>query len=527
MTTSRRGRRLPIAGRGRPLAAVVAIALTAGGVAACGGGDDGDGADTGQDKAAKTLVVALRGNPVNLDPHTTTISEDTNVTNQIYNTLVGANASLEPVPELAKSWEISKDGLTYTFELQEGVKFHDGTPFDADATVANFERVMSDEVTSPQKEYLAPVKSVEADGPSTVVIKLKQPSASFLGVLSTQVGQIVSPTAVEKLGEDFGRNPSGTGPFKFVEWVADSRVFLEKNADYWEEGLPKIDAIRFDIIPDGAVALTAVRTGDADISLEVPEESRELVDSEDGVSVVEGPGLRTDVMLFNSAKPPFDDVHLRRAINFAVDREALVEGSLGGLGKPAYGMLTPSEWAYDDTLQCFPHDPAAAKSELEQAGKADGFKFKGSVTSVPENLQSAEAIQAQLAEVGIEMEIVPVEITQAGEMLSNGDFEAARLWSAGRVDPGIVYSDFYVSQDIRLGGDWKQTVFDLIAEGDRATDRDERIRIYQELQDVMCDAGTDVFIYHPSITAAVRDRVTDFELPPDEHLRLKQVGLGE
>jgi peptide/nickel transport system substrate-binding protein len=514
----------------RTVLAIALIAL-ASGFAACGSSGDNSGSDGGDDGAAsggsKTLIVALRSNPVNLDPHTTTVSEDTNITNQIYNTLVGTNESLEPVPELATEWEISDDGLTYTFQLAEGVEFHDGTPFDADAVVFNFERVMSDEITSPQKEYLSPVKSVKADGPSTVVITLKQPSASFLGVLSTQVGQIVSPTAVEESGEDYGAHPVGTGPFKFVEWVADSRVIVEKNESYFEDGLPKIDGIRFDIIPDGAVALTAVRTGDADISLEVPEEQRELLDSEDGVSVVEGDGLRTDVMLFNSAKPPFDNVNLRRAINYAIDRQALVEGSLGGLGTPAYGMLTPSEWAYDESLKCFPHDVQAAKRELQEGGQSGTFKFKASVTSVPENLQSAEAIQAQLAEAGIEMEIVPVELTQAGEMLANGDFQAARLWSAGRVDPGIVYSDFYVSQEVRLAGDWKQQIFDLIAEGDQATDRDERIRIYRELQNVMCDQGVDTFIYHPKITAAVRDRVTDFQLPPDEHLRLKDVGLGE
>ncbi|HKJ62351.1 MAG TPA: ABC transporter substrate-binding protein, partial [Hyphomicrobiales bacterium] len=225
------------------------------------------------------LIVAQIAEPKSLDPHAVTAVNDFRILMNIYDGLVRyKSGTLEVEPALAESWTISDDGLTYTFKLREGVKFHDGSDFNAEAVKFNFERMLNedhpyhDTGPFPLSFFFSAVDKVEAPDPQTVVFTLKEPYAPFLSNLAYPTGLIVSPEAVKKYGKDFGRNPSGTGPFKFAEWESNAKVVVEANADYWD-GAPKLQAVVFRPITDPNTRVAEMLSGGVDVMVEVPPDN--------------------------------------------------------------------------------------------------------------------------------------------------------------------------------------------------------------------------------------------------------------
>src|ERR671915_939349 len=331
--------------------AVVSLMVALLVVVGCGGG----GAPESSTPPG-TLYVALDAEPPELDPNLSSAYVDRQVMASLYDKLVDIDQEGEIVPMLAKSYEVSDDGTVYTFELREGIEFHDGTPFNAEAVKFNLDRYQEkDSVRSTEVE---PIESVEVVDPMTVRVTLSEPFAPFLAVLADRAGIVASPKAIEESGGRISKNPVGTGPFKFVERVTGDHITVERNPDYWREGLPKIDKIIYRGIEDENVQYQNLQSGELDLIDSIPPvEFKSLQESGDyKVSIEQGLGYQG--FYLNVTQPPFDNKALRQAVYHLVDREAIVKAALrGALGEPGNSPFSEQSWAYSEESDRYP-DPS-------------------------------------------------------------------------------------------------------------------------------------------------------------------------
>jgi len=320
------------------------------------------------------LVVGQVAEPQALDPHAVTAVNDFRILMNVYDGLVRyAPGTLEVEPALASDWDVSEDGTVYTFTLREGISFHDGTPLDAEAVVFNFERMLNEDHPFhetgpfPLSFFFSAVQTVEAVDDLTVRFTLNEPYAPFLSNLAYPTGLIVSPTAVEQHGEDFGRNPSGTGAFRFVEWRSNEAVVVEANPDYWD-GAPELEAVVFRPITDANTRVAEMLSGGIDMMVEVPPVSLSQFQG-DAFRVVEQAGPHVWFLILNLREGPFTDQLVRQAANYAVNKTALVEEVLEGTAEVAAGPTPPAfAWAYNEELEPYPYDPDRARELLAEAG---------------------------------------------------------------------------------------------------------------------------------------------------------------
>jgi peptide/nickel transport system substrate-binding protein len=287
------------------------------------------------------LVFAQGTDAETLDPHSITSSPNAIHIMAIYDTLVGYDENLNIVPRLAKAWEVSEDGMTITFHLREGVTFHDGTPFNADAVVFNINRLIDPKTRVPLRTYINFVESARALDEYTVEVKLRYPHGPALARFTAPVNSIVSPAAVEKYGADFGRHPVGTGPFKFVEWVRDDYILLERNEDYWGEG-PYVDELLIRVVPEDGARVLMLEAGEADVIVRVPPPDVPRLRARDDTYVVTAPSTRVIYVGMNTQHKILKDLRVRQAINYAVNKQAIVEVLLQGYAKVMDSPLTPS-----------------------------------------------------------------------------------------------------------------------------------------------------------------------------------------
>jgi peptide/nickel transport system substrate-binding protein len=358
-------------------------------------------------KAAKTnLVLGMAIEPTGLDP---TIAAPVAIREVTWANLFEGLVRLDPAgtlqPLLAKSWTVSPDGLVYTFALQAGVTFHDGAAFSSADVKFSFDRARAPNSTNAQKQIFAPIDTVETPDPATVVVKLKQPSGNFLYFLSWGDASIVSPASAEANRA----TPVGTGPFKFKAWARGTQVELVRNPSYWG-AKPKLDAVTFRFIADPQAQVAALKAGDIDAfpNLSAPELFADL--QQDGrFATVAGNTEGEIVAGMNNARKPFDDVRVRRALMYAVDRKALVEGAYSGFGRPIGSHFSPNHPAFVDTTGIIGYDPAKAKALLKEAGYERGLSFTIKSPQMAYASRSAELLAAMFEEVGVDVKIVPTE----------------------------------------------------------------------------------------------------------------------
>ncbi|MDC7223766.1 MAG: ABC transporter substrate-binding protein, partial [Spirochaetales bacterium] len=390
-------------------------------------------------KAGGVLVFGRSGDSVGLDPARETDGESFYGSTAVYDTLVEFVPGETAIqPALAESWSFSEDGLTATFKLREGVKFHDGTDFNADAVVYSFERQFKEDHPDHDKgpwkywgymDMDSIVDAVIAVDDYTVDFKLKKKEAPFIANLAMDFAAIVSPTAAAKYGEDFTNNPVGTGPFKFVSWVKDDSIVFEKNADYWG-GEVYLDRLILKVIPDATARWLALQKGEVDvIDFPSPEDLDEMKATE-GITVQQQEGLNVGYLALNNEKAPYDNVLVRQAMNYAIDRDEIVAAVYGEAGKPAKNPLPPTMWSYNDDIEAYPYDPAKAQELLAEAGYPDGFETEIWAMPVarpynPNGKKVAEVMQAQLAKVGITVEIISYEWGTYLDKTDQGEHQAA------------------------------------------------------------------------------------------------------
>src|SRR5215212_5876903 len=473
-----------------------------------------------------TLYVALEDEPPELDPNLSSAYVDRQVMASLYDKLVDINQEGEIVPMLAKSYEISDNDLVYTFHLREGIKFHDGTEFNAEAVKYNLDRYQKED--SFRSTEVEPIKSVEAVDEYTVRVTLSEPFAPFLAVLTDRAGIMASPKAIKENNGRISKDPVGTGPFKFVERVRGDHITVEKNPDYWREGLPKLDKIVYRGITDENVQYQNLQSGELDLIDSIPlVEVKDLQESGDYRVSIE-PGLGYNGIWLNVTRPPFDNEKLRQAVYHLVDRQAIAKAALRNVGgTPANSPFSKQIWAYGKSDEESPERSVEeAKSLLEEAGKPNGFSFTLKIDPSPTNQQIGQVIQSNLKPAGIDVKLEQEEFGTLLDDSTNGNFQALFLGWSGRIDPDLNIYDFTVTNgDFNDSGYSNPEVDRLLNEARTTSDRDERKDLYDQVMEILHEDVPYVYLYHNNATTdfAMQPSVQGFEPYPDGILRLAGV----
>jgi ABC-type transport system substrate-binding protein len=515
-----------------PLLAL-ALVVTA---AACGGDDDDDdaasvastapadatsagtdppaGADTTaatSDSAAPVaggeITVIAPTDASSLDPISGNSGNDHMLLYPLYDRLLNFEpATLEPIPGLATSWE-QPDPETLVLQLQEGVTFHDGTPFDAAAVKYNLDRALALD-TSTVRADLTMIESVEATGPLEATIHMNRPDASLLLILADRPGMMVSPTAAEAAGADFGRQPVGAGPFRLVEWLNGDRLVVEKNPDYWQDGMPYLDRITLRFINDQQTVVNALRTNEVDVAMKVAASEVETLDVAD-LTIEVHPSLGTTVCYFNFSRPPFDDARVRRAVSLAVDRETLNEVQAFGLAEPAGSVFPPGYWAADPELaDDVPFDLEQARELMAEAGLADGISIRGLTYTGTAQTQLMEIMQAQLAQIGVDMSVESVDVgTATASFFEELGYDLYCAGWSGRPDPSQTVNSLFAPDAFYNAGKHETPGMAAALEtAGGAQDQDARAEAFSEVIRLSQeDALLLPLLHSPDITAVFDD----------------------
>lgn len=359
--------------------------------------------------AARTdLVLGVVLEPPHLDPTAGAAAAiDEILYANVFEGLTRIGPSGEVLPALAESWTISDDGKVYTFKLHKGVKFHDGSDFDAEDVKFSLDRARAPDSVNAQKGLFAAIDIVEVIDPETVQVTLKHPQGAFLYNMGWGDAVIVAPESADRNKE----KPIGTGPFRFDHWAKGSAVTLVKSDNYWGDPVA-LDKVEFRFIPDAAAAVPAVLSGDVQAFPFFPADAVSQVEGNPQLKVVIGSTEGETILAMNNKKPPLDNLKVRQAISYALDREAIIDGASGGLGQPIGSHVSPSSKAYVDLTGRYPHDAAKARKLLKEAGFENGFKTTLKLPPPAYARDGGQIIASQLRNVGIQADIIPVEWAQ-------------------------------------------------------------------------------------------------------------------
>ena len=475
-----------------------------------------------------TLRVGWIPDAKTLDPHFSVQFAERHVLYMIFNTLVGLDSSFKVIPELARSWQVTPDGKRVTFQLQRGVKFHDGTDFNAEVVKWNIERILDPATKSPQRSQLEPaVAAVSVVDPYTVVFELKKPFAPLLAALAERPGFIVSPTAVKKWGANFGQHPVGTGPFRFVEFVQDSRVTLERFDGYWEKGKPYFDKVVLQVVPEPTVRSTMVRTGEVDIATDVEVKDLPSLQADPTVRVSEmKPPARWTVLSWHIDEPPFNNKALRQAIALGIDREEIRQVFLQGYGEVARGPVTPGLWWYNPNLKSYGYDPELAKKKLAEAGYPNGFRYKFVVENTPQWIRQAELLQGQLQKINVTLELEPVNTADAYALIVERKTNWTHTRWTQRADPsGLLTILFHSKGFANSTGYSNPRVDELLDRAAAIYDPERRKPLYQEAERLIVDDVPYVFLNYTTEFAVMSRKVQNWGWIPDLIPRFRELWL--
>ncbi|MCY1666006.1 ABC transporter substrate-binding protein [Rhizobium sp. SL86] len=435
--------------------------------------------------APKTgLTLGMAVEPTGLDPTIAAPVAIGQVTWQnIFEGLTTIDRNGKVQPQLAESWTISPDGLTYTFKLRQGVTFHNGEAFDSSVAKFSIDRARGADSVNPQKRYFASIDTVETPDATTLVLKLKQPAGSLLYWLGWPSSSIVAP----KSAADNKTTPIGTGPFKFVSWTKGASVELARNPDYWNKaGAAKLEKATFRFIADPQAQAAALKAGDVDAFPEfgAPELIESLKTDARLATVIGNTELKV-VAGMNNAKKPFDDKRVRQALMMAVDRQAVVDGAWSGFGTPIGSHYTPNDRGYVDLTGTYPYDPQKAKALLAEAGYPNGFSFTMKAPQMAYAQRSSQILQAMLAEVGVTMTIETTEFPAkwVADVFKGGNFDMTIVAHAEPMDIDIYARDPYYFA-------YKNPAFnELLKKVEATSDAAEQEKLYGEAQKIL---ATDV-----------------------------------
>jgi ABC-type transport system substrate-binding protein len=430
-----------------------------------------------------TLRISMPYNPAALDPMTGRNLPDFNTLYAIYDALIDYDPpTLDLKPGLAKAWRFS-DRKTLVLDLVDGVEFHDGTPFNAESAKFNLDRYLNDP-RSNVKSDLNTVQGTSITGTSQIAIHLKKPNSGLPAILTNRCGLMVSPASVKQHG-NVDRIPIGTGPFKFVSWQDNDQITVERNKNYWRAGLPYLDGMELRIISELNTVARTVSSGQADIALNIGAQQKLVADRQDNTTSYSTPSLTFFGAFLNYGQPPLNDVRLRQAMNYALDRDAINKIVNGGLGETTSTIMPRSFWACDPaTAGYYAHDPERAKKLVADAGHAGGIEIAAWGWPDQNSMQRQELIVSQLAQAGIHVNLVPAAPPRAMEGFMIKKQRAMLISPQGALpDPSQIYERLFAGDALRNAGSIELPGFrPLMDATTEAQDRSTRKAAFAKLQ---------------------------------------------
>ncbi len=478
-----------------------------------------------------TLRGAVVGPITSLDPYTSKLSSGDSITYRfMYNSILEISSTGELIPELASEWSISEDGLTYTFTLVEGVTFHDGTPLDGEAIKWNLERYKQEGSSYSSADRLRVIDTIDASTPGTLVITLVSPNTPFL----TNMGAvpIVSPTAVESMGDDFQLTGIGSGPFKTVSWEPGATATFERFEEYWEtapdgEALPYLDGVVIEGVPDDSVRLLNLQSGQFEVNERINPRDVATLQANQDIEVIPVSHATPYIIALNPTKAPFDNKLLRQAVAAALDRQAIIDNISFGTGYTLAIAFLPESWFYIEGPQA-EYNPDRARELLAEAGYPDGIDITFSIINRPTDATIAQIAKAQLDEVGIRTTIETLERTTWVD-----------LWTAREGEMGCLQGGMTPVDPDGQSGWWSDTslanyagydnpeIRELIAQANQTTDQAERLALWQQVVELNTDDAVYTFIGAIPTTMAVRANVKDLVTVGGIYWQLSDVWLDQ
>lgn len=474
--------------------------------------------------------MIIESSPANLDPRISTDAQSERIDKLLFDSLVVRDEHFDLKPWLAERWEIP-DPLTYIFHLRGDVTFHDGRPLTSRDVKWTFDSILDGSIVTPKASVYESVKEITAPDALTVIFHLKEPNATLLWNLSDGAIGIVPYGS----GKDFGQKPIGTGPFRFVNAVQDSEVVIERNEKYWGD-LPKLQRVRFAVVPDTTTRALELRKGSADAAINaVPADMVLALQREKDLQVEVAPGTIYNYLAFNLRDPILKDVRVRQAIAYAINKDVMIRYLWRGLAEPAKSVLPQQSWAYNGNVPDYAYDPEKARALLDAAGypARNGIRFELTMkTSTEETTRLLAAVlQQQLAKVGIKLEIRTFEFATFYSDVVKGAFQMYSLrWIGGNEDPDI-FEHVFSSQSFppkRANRSYyvNPEVDRLIGQGKATVDQNERKQIYARLQRILAHDLPYVNLWYLDNVLIHSQRVTNVHLdPPGSYDFLKTAEL--
>ncbi|MBK4825556.1 glutathione ABC transporter substrate-binding protein GsiB [Pectobacterium versatile] len=488
--------------------------------------------------AAKDAVIAVGSTFTSLDPYDANDSLSQTVAKSFYQGLFGFDKDMKLVNVLADSYDASPDGLTYTVKLHPGVKFHDGSAFNAAAVKVNLDRASNPDNRLKRYNLFKMIDKTEAVDDLTVKITLKTPFSAFVNNLAHPAAVMISPAALKQYGKDIGFHPVGTGPYRFVAWNQTDFVKVEKFNGYWKAGLPKLDSITWRPVVDNNTRAALLQTGEAQFAYPIPFEQAKVLEKNDKLALVASPSILHRYISMNVTQKPFDNPKVREALNYAINKEALIKVAFSGYATPAEGPL-PSSIDYSVKYHPWPYDPAKARELLKEAGYPDGFT---TTLWSSHNHSTAQKVlqftQQQLAQVGVKVQVTAMDAGQrAAEVEGKGVKETGvRLfytgWSASTGEADWALSPLFATAS------WPPAQFNTafysnpqvdadLATALKTTDRTEKQKLYKDAQDKIWADAPWIFLATERLVSANSKKLTGFYVMPDTLFSFEEADLKE
>ncbi|CRH37702.1 glutathione ABC transporter substrate-binding protein GsiB [Pantoea ananatis] len=476
--------------------------------------------------AAQDAVIAVASNFTTLDPYDANDTLSQAVAKSFYQGLFGFDKDMKRINVLADSYQVSEDGLTYTIKLHSGVKFQDGTDFNAEAVKANLDRASNPDNHLKRYNLFKYIASTEAVDPVTVKITLKQPFSAFINILAHPAAAMISPAALKKYGKEIGFHPVGTGPFEFVTWNQTDFVKVKKWDGYWKKGYPKLDSITWRPVVDNNTRAAMLQTGEANFAFPVPYEQAKLLEKNSKLDVVVSPSIMQRYISLNVTQKPFDNPKVREALEYAINRQALVKVAFAGYATPATGIVPPSI-EYAQTYPPIPYDPAKAKALLKEAGYPNGFETTLWSSHNHSTAQKVlQFVQQQLAQVGVKVKVTAMDAGQrAAEVEGKGQKESGvRMfytgWSASTGEADWALTPLFATNA------WPPAIFNTafysnpkvdkdLADALKTTDSKQKAELYKDAQDTIWNDHPWIPLVVEQLVSAHSKNLSGFYMMPD------------
>ncbi len=494
------------------------------------------GAESGDFREGGDLVMALSSEPDRLDPTTSSSLYTRYVMQTMCQKLYDIDENGEITPMLAtKLPAISKDGKTVRIPLKGGVKFADGSDFDAEAVKTTIERGLNLEESSRAAE-LGPIDDVTALDDHTLEVTFEKPFAPFTAALADRAGMIMSPKALKDEGDDFGDNPVCVGPFKFEKRIAQTSIKVVRDPNYYDADKVHLDSITYQIMTDANIRAANIRSGDVQVADTISPQDVDALDEETGIGLLQSNSLGYQGLTVNMGfgdnpenfKTPLgQDPKVRRALSMAIDRKALVNTVFNGWFSPACSGIAPdSPFATDASNDCVDYDPEGAKKLLEDAGVELPLKVNMKVSNTQDTLRFAQAVQAATKEAGFDIKVQPMEYTALLDAQDRGDYELLQLGWSGRVDPhGNLYTFHYPGAANNVTGVDDDELSDMLTRASEATDESDRAELYGKASRRIAEINSIIYLYRQKNLTAYTENVAGIDVYSDGVVHLSGAGF--